>query len=111
MLREVFTTLPCNQVTTIGLEGCAEHQILGLDRRINNLRRRLFAALRTATPQADFVAGEAAWTAYRSSLCLSEAGAYQSGSLAPVVFANCLVHGDQRHLVTLREFKAQLSQP
>lgn len=111
LLREVFTLLPCDQVTTIGLEGCAEHQILHLDASINTLRRHLFSTLRTSVSQKDFVDAEIAWTAYRSSSCHSEADIYQGGTLAPVVFANCLARSDQRHLIALHEFAAQLSHP
>ncbi len=109
-LREVFTPLPCNRRTTLGLEGCAERQILRLDARVNTLRRHLFTAL-TSAPRRDFVNAEIAWTAYRTSFCHGEADRYQGGTLAPVVFANCLARSDQRHLSALDEFAAQLSHP
>ena len=109
LLREDFTLLPCSQLTTIGLEGCAEHQILRLDAGINTLRKYVFTTLRTSAPRNDFVDAEIAWTAYRSSSCRGEAAIYQGGTLAPVVFANCLVRSNRRHLTALREFAAQLS--
>lgn len=111
VLREVFTLLPCDQLTTIGLEGCAEHQSHRLDAGINTLRRQLYATLRTSAARGYFVAAEVAWTTYRSSLCQSEASVYQGGSLAPVAYARCLVRNDQRHLTALRDAAARVTHP
>jgi uncharacterized protein YecT (DUF1311 family) len=111
ILSEDFTLLACNHSTTIGLEGCAEHQIVALDLQINNMRHRLFSSLMNTGGRRNFVNAELSWTAYRSSLCLSASSAYQGGTLAPVAYATCLVQSDQRHLSALRELAQQLSHP
>ncbi|MHB1087815.1 MAG: lysozyme inhibitor LprI family protein [Acidimicrobiales bacterium] len=111
VLKEHFTLLACNQSTTIGLEGCAEHQIVALDAQINALRRHVFTSLTSTSARRNFVDAEVSWSAYRSSLCLSESSVYQGGTLAPVAYATCVVQGDRRHVVALREFEHQLSHP
>lgn len=111
VLRENFTLLACSQSNTLGLEGCAEHQIVALDKQINELRRQVFSLLRVVSARRSFVNGELSWTSYRSSFCLSASSVYQGGTLAPVAFATCLVQADQRHLSALRELAQQLSHP
>ncbi|MHB1210283.1 MAG: lysozyme inhibitor LprI family protein [Acidimicrobiales bacterium] len=111
ILRENFTLLACSQSNTLGLEGCAEHQIVALDAQINSLRRRVYSSLAFVGARRNFVNGEVSWTSYRSSLCLSESSVYQGGSLAPVAYANCLVSSDRRHLSALQQFVQELSHP
>ena len=111
VLGEKFTLLPCSQANTLGLEGCAEHQIVALDAQINSLRRRVYSSLTFIGARRNFVKGEVQWTSYRSSLCLSESSVYQGGSLAPVAYANCLVNSDRRHVSTLHQFVEALSHP
>lgn len=111
VLKENFTLLACNQSTTIGLEGCAEHQIVALDAQINGLRRHVFASLTSAGARRNFVNAEVSWSTYRTSLCLSESSVYQGGTLAPVAYATCLVQSDRRHVAALREFEYQQSHP
>ncbi|MBW4077427.1 MAG: DUF1311 domain-containing protein [Acidobacteria bacterium] len=111
MLKEDFTLLACTQSNTLGLEGCAEHQIVALDKQINSLRRHVFSTLVVAGARRDFVRAEVSWTSYRSSLCQSESSVYQGGSLAPVAYANCLAQSDRRHLSALRQFVQELSHP
>lgn len=110
VLHEPFTLLACNQLTTIGLEGCAEHQILHYDGLINHQREQLVATLRTAAARDAFINAEVNWTRYRSNFCSSEASADSGGTLYPVVYANCEVNSDQRHLTALHELASQFAQ-
>ena len=105
-IREAFTLLPCSKATTIGTEGCAEHRILALDGRIDTSRQRVLHYLRTRVAKRHFARAEWDWFAFRQSNCLSEADAYQGGSLAPVVFADCLIHINQQHLIELAAEKS-----
>lgn len=110
LLHEQFTLLACNQATTIGLEGCAEHQILHYDGLINHQREQLVATLRTTAARDEFINAEVNWTRYRSNFCSSEASADSGGTLYPVVYATCEVSSDQRHLTALHELASQFAQ-
>jgi uncharacterized protein YecT (DUF1311 family) len=105
VLKEGFTVLSCSRLTTIGLEGCAEHRILSVDMRINALRRQVFQYLYDNVARRDFIAAENDWFTYRQATCTSESEVNEGGSLVPVDFANCVVRLDRQHLaelVTLR---------
>jgi uncharacterized protein YecT (DUF1311 family) len=95
VITEHFTRLPCNKNTTIGMEGCAESQLLALDRRLNEEVALIFSQLSTTRQQRDFNAAENAWLAYRGTDCQSFAAVYEGGSFAPVEYAQCEVHDDQ----------------
>jgi uncharacterized protein YecT (DUF1311 family) len=100
-ISEAFTLLPCNRNTTIGLEGCAEHQVAALDARIDVAQRHLFGVLRSSANQVQFELAASDWNNYRSSTCLSTADAYTGGSIEPVAYANCLVLIDRQRLAQL----------
>jgi uncharacterized protein YecT (DUF1311 family) len=91
LVTEAFTLLPCpaDPVSTLELEGCAEHRIVRLDRQINADAKALYASMSDPKAREHFVDAQQAWIAYRQAACLSEADAYAGGSLEPVVFANC----------------------
>ena len=103
VLREKFTLLACNVNTTIGMEGCAEHQIVSLDTKINQLRVEIFSHLYNQSAKRNFVIAEDNWRTYRKTTCASNSDVYQGGSLAPVEFARCEVHLNQQHLSNLSE--------
>ena len=101
VLRESFTLLPCAHNTTLGIEGCVEHRILVFDAVINLLRHQIVGLLNNTAANRDFVIAEIDWFTYRRALCSSESDQYEGGSLVPVVFANCVVRLDQRHITEL----------
>ena len=110
-LAEGFTLLACAGTTTLGLEGCAEHRILTLDRRIATAQRGVMRLLRTTGARERFVRAEGDWVTYRHSTCLSDADVVAGGSLAPVDYANCLVGLDQQHLARLVALRASYTSP
>jgi uncharacterized protein YecT (DUF1311 family) len=87
-VTEVFTPLPCNPDTTVGMEGCAEHRILRADKLVNR-RTQLIWGASTAEGKAHLAAAQSAWQDYREAACLSESDKYAGGTLAPVVVAQC----------------------
>jgi len=101
ILREKFTLLPCNASTTIGMEGCAEHQIVALDEKINQLRGQIFTLLHDSSAKRRFIVAETDWQTYRQAACASVADVYEGGSQSPVVFAQCEVQLDQQHRTNL----------
>ncbi|MDE3007456.1 MAG: DUF1311 domain-containing protein [Acidobacteriota bacterium] len=102
ILRETFTPLSCQRSTTLGMEGCAEHQVLYLDVLINQQRRAIFRTLAPGTARRDFVAAETSWQRSRRLACVSVADEYGAGSFTPVAFADCLVTLNRAHLTSLR---------
>ena len=103
ILREKFTLLLCNAGTTTGMEGCAEHQTVALDERINHLRGQIFTRLHDGPAKRRFIVAETNWQTYRQSACASVSDVYQGGSQFPVEFAQCEVQLDQQHRADLSE--------
>ncbi|MGA2970125.1 MAG: lysozyme inhibitor LprI family protein [Acidimicrobiales bacterium] len=105
ILGEKFSVLSCNKNTTIGLEGCAEHRIIALDKRINALRHYVFHILNHQAGR-DFILAENDWFTYRQAMCTSESDVNAGGSLEPVDFAQCLVRLDAQHVSELTSMKS-----
>jgi len=110
VLHEAFTPLACPKRprSTLQIEGCAEHRVLGIDRSIDALNARAFARLGRAG-RAAFVRANADWLAYRDAQCTSEASVYAGGSIQPVAYADCLVSIDSSHVRELRSALLALS--
>lgn len=83
------------------MEGCAEHRIVALDKRVTGTAQALYAALQTEVARHRLVTSQAAWIARRHAVCLRASNAYAGGTLAPVAFANCEVRQDRQRLVEL----------
>lgn len=110
-LTEAFTLLPCpaHPKTTVEVEGCAEHQIVRLDRRIDAEAQALYDLKTDPMAKADFAKAQQAWVDYRRAECHSESDAYSGGSLEPVAFANCEVRINQERVRDLRELQGELN--
>lgn len=113
LIRESFTPLPCtgkpNSRTTVQQEGCAEHQILATDSRINALAKSIFSRLRDALAQRRFIAAARAWLNYRHADCLSLSDVDEGGSQAPVTDAQCTASRNGQRIKDLRKFLGELS--
>jgi uncharacterized protein YecT (DUF1311 family) len=111
-IHERFTALPCpmgsNSSTTLGLEGCAEQEILRTDKTIMRLDHAIWSRL-SVDGEIAFGSGERSWLAYRHSYCVAQASHYAGGSIAPVVFAGCETEVNMNHIKTLASFDRQLS--
>jgi uncharacterized protein YecT (DUF1311 family) len=110
VIKEVFTPLKCtHDKTTLGIEGCAEHQILRSDKSIDSLNAKIFTKLSTSGKK-DFVNGHNAWLKYRTAYCLSESDVYQGGTQAGVVDAQCVTNVNAAHVKELAGFLSSLNQ-
>jgi uncharacterized protein YecT (DUF1311 family) len=85
VITERFTMLPCNQSTTLGLEGCSEAQTLSLDKQINGVAKSIFARLSDRSSKLRFIQAEASWLKYRRAMCESRSDTFEGGSQATVV--------------------------
>jgi uncharacterized protein YecT (DUF1311 family) len=110
VIKETFTRLPCNHSTTIGLEGCAEGQLLAADGRINKEVRLLFSLFPTTSERRLFVTAEDRWFTYRSADCESFSDIDHGGTMVPVLYANCEVVDDQARSADLHDEFRQLEQ-
>ena len=112
VIKEGFTLLPCpkNPQTTLALEGCAEHRIVKSDAIINAKVKRIYGMLRTNAAKTHFVLGERAWLSYRKANCQSRSDVYEGGTLAGVVFANCVADVNDAHVKDLTAFETALLQ-
>ena len=101
--------LPCNQNTTIGQEGCGEHEVLAADRELNADVKIIFDLLGKA-PDGAFVAAQTSWVTYRTEDCTSQADIYQGGTELPVAYVYCLASDDTSRRADLKAFFAGVTQ-
>lgn len=108
-IHESFTLLPCKgkpgSRTTLELEGCAEHQILTTDKSIDALEKTIFHRLGTDSARGDLIAAARAWLSFRHSDCRSNSDVYHGGTLAGVVFADCIVARNEQRIKDLKTFE------
>lgn len=103
VITEPFTKLPCNHKNTLGLEGCAEGQLLSADRRIDNEVKLLFSLVPRAQ-QKSLASAERVFLTYRKSTCTSFSDVYRGGTFAPVEYALCEVRLDEVQSTTLHVY-------
>jgi uncharacterized protein YecT (DUF1311 family) len=110
VIKEVFTPLQCiHDGTTLGMEGCAEQQILNSDRTIDSVNGKIFTKL-SSSGKKDFINGHNAWFKYRTAYCLSESDVYHGGTEAGVIDAQCTANINRVHLKELQGFLSSLNQ-
>ena len=110
VISEHFTPLPCDKYTTLGMEGCAEAQLLRADKRLNEQVAIIFDLFRTNSQKLEFVTAETSWFAFRGKDCQSFSDIFEGGSLAPVDYADCEVHDDTARSTDLHAFFEELTQ-
>jgi uncharacterized protein YecT (DUF1311 family) len=102
--------LPCNANTTLGQEGCAEHEVVALDRQLDADVKVVFGLLGDDAARRDFIAAQAAWTRYRNTDCNSQSDVYEGGTEQPVVYGLCLASDDASRRQGIKAFFAELTQ-
>ncbi len=110
VITEHFTLLPCHKNTTLGLEGCAEAQLLRADKRLNQQVAIIFELFHTSALKLEFVKSETTWFSYRGEDCQSFSDIFEGGSIAPVDFANCETRDDVTRSTDLHSFFVELTQ-
>ncbi len=84
VIAEPFTVLACAQNSTIGMEGCEEHKLVGADKRIDREVRLLFTILPDSPARRRLAQAETARFAYRQADSRSRGDIYEGGSESPV---------------------------
>jgi uncharacterized protein YecT (DUF1311 family) len=110
VITESFTPLPCEHQTMIGLDGCAEGQLLATDRRINEQVKLLFGAIRSEDQRRNFVAVENEWLTYRKADCSVASAVFQGGTIAPLTYALCEVRDDEARSADLHSYFTDLEE-
>jgi uncharacterized protein YecT (DUF1311 family) len=103
VITEHFTKLPCNHTNTLGLEGCAEGQLLSADHRIDDEVKLLFSLVPKAQ-QKSLRSAQKVFLTYRKSTCTAYSDVYRGGTFAPVEFALCEVRLDEVQSNTLHVY-------
>jgi uncharacterized protein YecT (DUF1311 family) len=103
VITEHFTKLPCNHENTLGLEGCAEGQLLSADRRIDNEVKLLFSLIPKAQ-RTSLTSSQKVFLTYRKSTCTAFSDVYRGGTFAPVEYALCEVRLDEVQSATLHVY-------
>jgi uncharacterized protein YecT (DUF1311 family) len=110
VITEAFKPiLPCNQNTTVGQEGCGEHEVVADDKQLNADVKAVFDLLDKAADRA-FVTAQTTWVTYRTEDCTSQADIYQGGSELPVAYVYCLASDDSSRRQDLKTFFSALTQ-
>jgi uncharacterized protein YecT (DUF1311 family) len=113
VIHELFTLLPCpaHPRSTLELEGCAEHQIVRTDHRIDAVASTIYRRLFDDAARRRFIAAQAAWLTYRKADCTSRSDQYEGGTLAGLVAAQCTADRSAERLKDLQEFAKSLAGP
>jgi uncharacterized protein YecT (DUF1311 family) len=110
VITEAFKpVLPCNQNTTIGQEGCGEHEVLVADKQLNADVTVVLGLLDKAAGRA-FVTAQTTWATYRTEDCTSQSDIYQGGTELPVAYVYCLASDDSSRRQDLKTFFSGLTQ-
>jgi uncharacterized protein YecT (DUF1311 family) len=110
VIHEDFTLLACPSAprTTLQIEGCAEHKVTALDKKIDALNAQIFAKL-GKLGRGTYIKTNTDWVNYRDAACTTEASIYSGGTIQPVAYANCLVAIDGSHVTELKAMLVALS--
>jgi uncharacterized protein YecT (DUF1311 family) len=112
VIHENFTLLPCSgkpsDRTTLQLEGCGEHTVLRWDAQIDSLNARIFKSLSATSARQQFISGHNAWLTYRHRYCLSTAASDNGGTLAGVIYIDCVAAVNGQHVKQLDSFLKSL---
>jgi uncharacterized protein YecT (DUF1311 family) len=103
------SVLPCNQQTQIGLDGCAEKDLLAADKLLN-ADITVLGGLLGGSARSDFVAAQGSWLKYRSADCKSQSDVYEGGTAQPMEYVFCLAGDDASRRVDLKGFYNLLAQ-
>jgi uncharacterized protein YecT (DUF1311 family) len=113
VIHEAFTLLSCpaHPESTLDLEGCAEHQIVRTDHKIDAVAATIFKRLQDDSARRRFISAQSAWIAYRAADCRSRSDQYEGGTLAGLVAAQCTADRSSERLKDLQEFAKALAGP
>jgi uncharacterized protein YecT (DUF1311 family) len=104
VITETFTVLPCDEDSTIGMEGCEEHQLVAADKRIDREVNLLFTILHDNAARRRLIQAQTAWFAYRQADSRSQADIYEGGSESVVAGLACALNDNKARSTDLYGF-------
>jgi len=112
VIHERFTPLPCSgepgRRTTQQQLGCAEHAIVRIDGRLDQLAKSLMPRLPDNAARRRFATAAHRWLSYRNADRASVSDVFEGGTEAPVLQAQCLAARDRTRLADLGAFSRSL---
>ena len=78
-----------NPQTQSEMNICASIAYQNADRKLNQVYRQLLPKL-SASRKQKLISAQQAWIKFRDSSCEFETSAYEGGSIAPMIYSNCL---------------------
>lgn len=88
-LAEPSACAPEQVQTQIGMNICAQKRYEQVDQILNRLYRQVMA-LQRETQANRLLKAQLAWLKFRDLQCAHAAGAYEGGSIAPLIYSTCL---------------------
>ncbi|BCU13308.1 lysozyme inhibitor LprI family protein [Microcystis aeruginosa] len=92
-----------NPQTQSQMNICASIAYQNADRKLNQVYRQLLPKLSAARKQK-LIAAQQAWIKFRDSSCEFERSAYEGGSLAPMIYGNCLANVTEQRTKDLQRY-------
>ncbi|CAO5017583.1 Lysozyme inhibitor LprI-like N-terminal domain-containing protein [Microcystis aeruginosa] len=92
-----------NPQTQSQMNICASIAYQNADRKLNQVYQQLLPKLSAARKQK-LIAAQQAWIKFRDSSCEFERSAYEGGSIAPMIYSNCLANVTEQRTKDLRRY-------
>ena len=92
-----------NPQTQSEMNICAGIAYQNADRKLNQVYRQLLPKLSAARKQK-LIAAQQAWIKFRDSSCEFERSAFEGGSIAPMIYSNCLADVTEQRTKDLRRY-------
>ncbi|MCZ8045972.1 MAG: lysozyme inhibitor LprI family protein [Microcystis aeruginosa K13-05] len=92
-----------NPQTQSQMNICASIAYQNADRKLNQVYRQLLPKLSAARKQK-LITAQQAWIKFRDSSCEFERSAYEGGSIAPMIYGNCLAAVTEQRTKDLRRY-------
>ena len=92
-----------NPQTQSQMNICASIAYQNADRKLNQVYRQLLPKLSAARKQK-LITAQQAWIKFRDSSCEFERSAYEGGSIAPMIYSNCLADVTEQRTKDLQRY-------
>jgi uncharacterized protein YecT (DUF1311 family) len=92
-----------NPQTQSEMNICASIAYQNADRKLNQVYRQLLPKLSAARKQK-LISTQQAWIKFRDSSCEFETSAYEGGSIAPMIYSNCLADVTEQRTKDLQRY-------
>jgi uncharacterized protein YecT (DUF1311 family) len=92
-----------NPQTQSEMNICASIAYQNADRKLNQVYRQLLPKL-SASRKQKLISAQQAWIKFRDSSCEFETSAYEGGSIAPMIYSNCLAAVTEQRTKDLQRY-------